>query len=95
MKHEGNRADPGTNDSRHGDGPDQRARWGIERSIRPGSPVPPTVLVAEMGDGALLLQGWRIGPSAISPLKTRCRCAKHESPHSAATRQESRFPSTR
>ncbi|MGH3939967.1 MAG: hypothetical protein ACRDTG_15315 [Pseudonocardiaceae bacterium] len=64
MKREGNRADHGTDDSRHGNGPDQRAQWGTERSIRPGSPVPLTVLVAEMGDGALLLQGWRIGPAA-------------------------------
>ena len=32
--------------------------------IRPGAAVPPTVLVVEMGDGALLLQGWRIGPCA-------------------------------
>ncbi|MCA1676366.1 MAG: hypothetical protein LC799_30715 [Actinobacteria bacterium] len=26
--------------------------------------MPATVLVADMGDGALLLQGWRDGPSA-------------------------------
>ncbi|MGQ0776112.1 MAG: hypothetical protein ACT4NY_17090 [Pseudonocardiales bacterium] len=37
---------------------------GIGYCIRPGSDVPPTVLVAEMSDGALLLQGWRVGPSA-------------------------------
>lgn len=37
---------------------------GIERSIRPGTAVPPTLLVADMGNGAMLLQGWRVGPSA-------------------------------
>jgi len=47
---------------RHGDG--QPPQLGIGRSIRPGVPVPATVLVADMGDGALLLQGWRAGPSA-------------------------------
>jgi len=47
---------------RHGGS--QPARRDIGRSIRPGVPVPATVLVADMGDGALLLQGWRAGPSA-------------------------------
>lgn len=37
---------------------------GLERSIRPGVPVPATLLVAEMRDGALFLQGWRDGPGA-------------------------------
>lgn len=37
---------------------------GFGKSIRPGVPVPATVLVADMGDGALLLQGWRHGPAA-------------------------------
>lgn len=37
---------------------------GLDRSIRPGVPVPATLLVAQMCDGALLLQGWRSGPSA-------------------------------
>jgi hypothetical protein len=32
--------------------------------IRPGTAVPSTVLVADMGDGALLLQGWQVGLSA-------------------------------
>lgn len=36
----------------------------IEHSIRPDTAVPSTVLVAEMGDGALYLASWRIGPSA-------------------------------
>ncbi len=37
---------------------------GIGYCVRPGAAVPPTVLVADMGDGALVLQGWRVGPSA-------------------------------
>lgn len=36
----------------------------LNRSIRPGVPVPATVLIAEMSGGSLLLQGWRNGPSA-------------------------------
>lgn len=34
---------------------------GAGRSIRPGTAVPATVLVSEMGDGYLLLKGWRTG----------------------------------
>ncbi|MGH3940593.1 MAG: hypothetical protein ACRDTG_18540 [Pseudonocardiaceae bacterium] len=33
-------------------------------SIRPGVPVPATVLIAEMSGGSMLLHGWRNGPSA-------------------------------
>ena len=47
-----------------GDRKSQHGQSGIRRSIRPGAPVPVTLLVADMGDGALLLQGWRAGPSA-------------------------------
>lgn len=47
----------------HGDGRKGR-RGGVERSIRSGARVPDTLLVAEMRDGALLLQGWRDGPAA-------------------------------
>jgi hypothetical protein len=36
----------------------------LDRSIRPGVPIPATLLVAQMGDGALFLQGWRDGPHA-------------------------------
>lgn len=43
---------------------DNQVQRGVGRSIRPGRPVPATVLIAEMGSGALLLQGWRIGPNA-------------------------------
>lgn len=54
----------GTGDFRHGDGAEQQTQRGIGCSIRPGSPVPATVLIANLGSGALLLQGWRTGPSA-------------------------------
>lgn len=37
---------------------------GIGYCIRPGSDVPLTMLVAEMSNGAWLLQGWGVGPSA-------------------------------
>ncbi len=36
---------------------------GISRSIRPGTAVPPTVLVSDMGNGILVIEGWREGPS--------------------------------
>lgn len=48
----------------HGDGHSEQTPSGIGCSIRPGTAVPPTVLVADMGDGSLLLEGWRDGPSA-------------------------------
>lgn len=43
---------------------DRGSPSGIERSIRPGTAVPPTMLVGDMGDGSLLIVGWRDGPSA-------------------------------
>ncbi len=49
---------------RHDDGDGQPSQRGIERSIRPCVPVPATVLVCEMGGGALFCQGWRDGPCA-------------------------------
>ncbi|MGH4024162.1 MAG: hypothetical protein ACRDRV_06205 [Pseudonocardiaceae bacterium] len=48
-----------------------RGSGGIGYCIRPGAAVPATVLVVDMGDGALLLQGWRMGPSAyVCPTDT-------------------------
>ncbi len=45
-----------------------QASSGAGRSIRPGTAVPSKVLVSTMGDGSLLLEGWREGPSAyLSP----------------------------
>ncbi len=46
------------------DGDGQPVQRGIGHSIRPGVPVPATVLVCQMGDGALFLHGWRDEPSA-------------------------------
>lgn len=37
---------------------------GLDRSIRPGVPIPETLLVAQLCNGALLLQDWRDGVSA-------------------------------
>lgn len=46
-----------------GTGAGGRSEAGIGCSIRPGTTVPPIVLVAVMGDGAFLLHGWRAGLS--------------------------------
>lgn len=49
----------------HGDGSDEQPpAHSLDRSIRPGVPVPVTVLLVEMSSGSMLLQGWRNGPSA-------------------------------
>lgn len=67
MEQDGSRAAQATDDVHDGDGQDQQ-QHGIKRSIRPGTVAPPTVLVADMGDGSLLLEGWPDGPSAyLSP----------------------------
>jgi hypothetical protein len=42
----------------------EQTAMGIGRTIRPGTAVPSTVLVSDMGNGSLLLEGWREGPSA-------------------------------
>jgi hypothetical protein len=40
----------------------------IDGSIRPGTAVPPTLFLADMCDGGLVLHGWRDGPTAyLSP----------------------------
>lgn len=58
---------------------------GLGYSIRPGLPVPETVLVVEMGNGALLLHGWRDGPThwnraARAPRPHRPRLSRLRSP---------------
>lgn len=63
MKHETGHAAQSNDDQRHGDGQNQQHN-GIGGSIRPGTAVPSTVLVADMGDGSLFLECWRDGPSA-------------------------------
>lgn len=66
MHNEDGGAGQDTDEKPHGTSrPRQR---GIGRSLRPGTGVPPRVLVADMGDGSLFLPGWRDGPSAhLSP----------------------------
>jgi hypothetical protein len=63
---------------RHGDNQGQ-GQYGIDRSIRPGTAVLDTVLVATICDGGLLLHGCRNGPSAyLSPTDApalRCELA--------------------
>lgn len=49
---------------RHGDDSAAPRVQGIENSIRPGASVPHTVLIADMGRGAVFLMGWEIGPIA-------------------------------
>lgn len=63
MHHEGNRAGQDTEGLRHGDGTDpDRDQLGVGGDIRSGTAVPPTVLVTEMDNGALILQGRPDGP---------------------------------
>jgi hypothetical protein len=76
--HQRNQVGQGTNDVRHGDDQDQ-GQHGIGRSIRPGTAVPPTVLIADMCDGGLFLEGWRDGPNAYltasDAMPLRCELA--------------------
>ncbi|MBV9162342.1 MAG: hypothetical protein JO281_12485 [Pseudonocardiales bacterium] len=66
MHNEGGRAGQDTDNQRHGTS--RPTQLGIGRSLRPGTGVPARVLVADMGDGSLFLQGWRDGPSVhLSP----------------------------
>ena len=64
MEHKDTRGDRDADDQRHGTGGGEQRQLGTGRSIRPGTAVPPTVLVADMGAGSLFLQGWQGGPSA-------------------------------
>ncbi|MGH3900714.1 MAG: hypothetical protein ACRDTA_21200 [Pseudonocardiaceae bacterium] len=59
MEHDANQPHQDTDDQRHGDGQHQQ-QLGSGRSIRPGTAAPPTMLVADIGDG--FRQGWRDGP---------------------------------
>jgi hypothetical protein len=59
----------------------QPSQVGINRSIRPATAVPPTLLVADMLEGSVLLQGWPDGPTAYlcpadaAPLKRELAAA--------------------
>jgi hypothetical protein len=69
VQNEDGRAGRDIDDQPHGHG--RPAQLGIGRSLWPGTGVPARVLVADMGDGLLFLQGWRDGPSAhLSPADT-------------------------
>ncbi len=59
---------PGFEWFRRGNDGGEQAPSGAGRSIRPGTAVPSRVLVSDMGDSSLLLEGWREGPRAyLSP----------------------------
>jgi hypothetical protein len=59
MQHEGGPGGRDTDHQRH-----STRQPGIEHSIRPGTAVAPTVLIADMYDGGLFVKGWRKGPNA-------------------------------
>ncbi len=63
MEYESSRACRYIDNQRHGAGQNQKQQ-GIAYGIRPGTAVPPTALVADMGGGFLFLEGWRYRPSA-------------------------------
>jgi hypothetical protein len=62
MQHEGGPGGLDINHQRHSNR--QPPQPGIEHSIRPAAAVPPTVLIADMCDNGLFLQGWRDGQRA-------------------------------
>lgn len=61
MKHQGYRPDRRIDDERHADGQDHQA-LGIRRDVRLGTAMPPTVLVTQLDNGVLVLQGRPDGP---------------------------------
>lgn len=63
MEYESGRPCQYTDDQRHRAGENQK-QHGIAYSIWPGTAVPPTVLVADMGGGSLFFEGRRDRPSA-------------------------------
>ena len=64
MHHQGEHPGQDPNDGRHDGDQGHQQPYGIGCSIRPGTAMPPTVLVASLHGGALLLHGWRDRPSA-------------------------------
>jgi hypothetical protein len=61
VEHDGYRPHRGTDDERHGDGQGHQQLC-IGCSIRPGTAMPLTVLVTQMDNGTLVLQGRPDGP---------------------------------
>jgi hypothetical protein len=64
VEHKDTRGDRDADDQCHGTGQGEQPQLSTGHSIQPGTAVPPTVLVANMGTGSLFLQGWQGGPSA-------------------------------
>lgn len=63
MHHEGNCAGQEPEDKRHGDGTDHNHdQLGVGGTTGSGMAVPPTVLVTEVDNGALIVQGRPDGP---------------------------------
>jgi hypothetical protein len=64
VRHETNQSSQGFAWLHRGDDNSERTSSGTGRSIRPGTAVPRSVLVSDMGESSLLLKAWREGPSA-------------------------------
>jgi hypothetical protein len=64
VRHEANQSSQGFAWFHRGDDNSEQTSSGTGRSIRPGTAVPRSVLVSDMGEGSLLLEAWREGPSA-------------------------------
>jgi hypothetical protein len=68
VRHEANQSSQGFAWFHRGDDNSEQTSSGTGRSIRPGTAVPRSVLLSDMGEGSLLLYGWWEGPSAyLSP----------------------------
>lgn len=61
MEYEGYQPYQSTDDERHGGGQGHE-QLGIGRGLRPGTAMPPTVLLTELDNGTLVLQGRPDGP---------------------------------
>lgn len=61
MEHTGDPAGRDPDSSRHSDSSELSA-GGAGRSIRPGTAVPLTVKVSDLGNGTLFLHSWPVGP---------------------------------
>ncbi len=62
MEHENNRASRDTDDKFHGNGLADQQQPAIKHGIQPSATVPPTVLVTELDNGTLIVQGRPNGP---------------------------------
>lgn len=62
MQHESNRASRDTDEQGHGNGQADQQQPAIEHGIQPSTTVPPTVLITELDNGTLIVQGRPDGP---------------------------------